>query len=485
MKKFFLTALAAVSMLAAQAATVTMSCADFVYGSDYKSISCEKDGVSVVAVRNTATSGPSANSNYAQLAEGVQFTVSAKTEISQIVMNYATLSFGTQATLVADSGTIVEGDNVSTWTGAAESVVFDVTGGTYRLTSIEITTVEGAAPAVATFNNIGEVLAANLLVGDSFVINADVKVNGIATREGEELPLAFVSDETGSFLIRPAAGCEWTNGTVVSKPAMTYELYLGATPAGLLSSCEGALEAAPNNPTNIYDIENAAVSQYVRLYECFAYEDEGVFWAQDDYWYNFPIFGFEVSPEATIGAANVNATSWLDAINYFDISGFVVKEFWPEDNYTQIYFLLASATPLKSEAPGFATTQAEFEETLNVYVDYDSFGYVYYRVIPENATETADIEFQELEYDDDYVLLPITINESCTVEIYAHDPGFMDSDIVSRSFTRIEMPTGIEGVAIENAEVEYFNLQGVRVSNPENGVFIKRQGNKVSKVSIK
>ena len=36
-----------------------------------------------------------------------------------------------------------------------------------------------------------------------------------------------------------------------------------------------------------------------------------------------------------------------------------------------------------------------------------------------------------------------------------------------------------------NAPVEYFNLQGVRVANPENGLFIVRQGNKVSKQVIR
>ncbi len=33
-----------------------------------------------------------------------------------------------------------------------------------------------------------------------------------------------------------------------------------------------------------------------------------------------------------------------------------------------------------------------------------------------------------------------------------------------------------------NAPVEYFNLQGVRVANPENGIFVKRQGSTVTKV---
>lgn len=45
---------------------------------------------------------------------------------------------------------------------------------------------------------------------------------------------------------------------------------------------------------------------------------------------------------------------------------------------------------------------------------------------------------------------------------------------------------GVEGVeADNNAPVEFFNLQGIRVANPENGIFIRRQGNSVTKVLVK
>lgn len=37
----------------------------------------------------------------------------------------------------------------------------------------------------------------------------------------------------------------------------------------------------------------------------------------------------------------------------------------------------------------------------------------------------------------------------------------------------------------EDAPVEYFNLQGVKIANPENGIFIRRQGKEVKKVYIK
>jgi len=46
--------------------------------------------------------------------------------------------------------------------------------------------------------------------------------------------------------------------------------------------------------------------------------------------------------------------------------------------------------------------------------------------------------------------------------------------------------TGIDCVVVdENAPVEYYNLQGVRVANPENGLYIRRQGNKATKVLVK
>lgn len=45
---------------------------------------------------------------------------------------------------------------------------------------------------------------------------------------------------------------------------------------------------------------------------------------------------------------------------------------------------------------------------------------------------------------------------------------------------------GIEGVAADdtNAPAVYYNLQGVQVANPENGMYIKVQGNKVEKVAL-
>ena len=52
--------------------------------------------------------------------------------------------------------------------------------------------------------------------------------------------------------------------------------------------------------------------------------------------------------------------------------------------------------------------------------------------------------------------------------------------------TIIDWQGGVsEIIADQNAATEYFNLQGVRVANPENGLFIKRVGNTVTKVLVK
>lgn len=48
-------------------------------------------------------------------------------------------------------------------------------------------------------------------------------------------------------------------------------------------------------------------------------------------------------------------------------------------------------------------------------------------------------------------------------------------------------PSGVNDIVVDeaNAPVEYYNLQGVRVANPENGLYIRVQGKKATKVLVK
>lgn len=74
------------------------------------------------------------------------------------------------------------------------------------------------------------------------------------------------------------------------------------------------------------------------------------------------------------------------------------------------------------------------------------------------------------------------VNSDNTVCIYQYVPG----QLATMYTFEVKALTGVGGVEFENDEdVEYYNLQGVKVDNPSNGVFIKVQGKKVSKVYVK
>lgn len=73
-----------------------------------------------------------------------------------------------------------------------------------------------------------------------------------------------------------------------------------------------------------------------------------------------------------------------------------------------------------------------------------------------------------------------SVNEDGTVNIYQFNPG-----IRLAKYTLAADFSGINNViadADENAPVEYYNLQGVKVEKPENGIFIKKQGAKATKI---
>ncbi len=52
--------------------------------------------------------------------------------------------------------------------------------------------------------------------------------------------------------------------------------------------------------------------------------------------------------------------------------------------------------------------------------------------------------------------------------------------------TQANAQTGVDSITVddENAPVEYYNLQGIRVENPANGIFIRRCGTTVTKVAL-
>lgn len=73
-----------------------------------------------------------------------------------------------------------------------------------------------------------------------------------------------------------------------------------------------------------------------------------------------------------------------------------------------------------------------------------------------------------------------SVNADGTVNIFQYNPGIR---LAKYTFSTSE--GGVEGTMInDNAPVKYYNLQGVEIANPENGLFIKKQGTKATKVIL-
>ncbi len=96
---------------------------------------------------------------------------------------------------------------------------------------------------------------------------------------------------------------------------------------------------------------------------------------------------------------------------------------------------------------------------------------------------TGTVDGTTLNFRNNYKLASVeagTYNITVVVTVYQNEPS-----LYVTNFEKVT-PTGINGIFVEeNAPVEYYNLQGVRVANPENGLYIRRQGNKATKVLVK
>lgn len=107
------------------------------------------------------------------------------------------------------------------------------------------------------------------------------------------------------------------------------------------------------------------------------------------------------------------------------------------------------------------------------------------------ATLPADTECDAWFNGSNFVFAPATLADGQTVAktnitfsyVYGSDEAY--SSVPSTIVLTYELASGVEIVAEEEAPAVYYNLQGVKVENPSNGVFIQVRGNKASKVVIR
>lgn len=96
-----------------------------------------------------------------------------------------------------------------------------------------------------------------------------------------------------------------------------------------------------------------------------------------------------------------------------------------------------------------------------------------------DALTTFDLSAEKLMHKFTY---NYTEESPVAFRLYNMDAKFNIHDIIVVKGEK----SGIESVAVDNdTDAIYYNLQGVRVANPENGVYIRVQGDKTTKVYVK
>lgn len=104
----------------------------------------------------------------------------------------------------------------------------------------------------------------------------------------------------------------------------------------------------------------------------------------------------------------------------------------------------------------------------------------YHDMCSDHRTAKSDGSYGGADADQSEICLPIRANlkGTYTLSLNTHTSELTLTKTVPSQSKQIE-------IEAENARVEYYNLQGVKVDNPSNGLFIRRCGEKVSKVILK
>ena len=122
---------------------------------------------------------------------------------------------------------------------------------------------------------------------------------------------------------------------------------------------------------------------------------------------------------------------------------------------------------------------------------------VYYQITDQsNLQETngvnalADTDYIEAPYDEQYsggaYMISLPVNTKGTL-VLATKAANSNDYVEQGTYTytvNFSTPTGVEGIDADNAEGEYYTLQGVKVANPDKGIFIKVAGGKAVKVVL-
>ena len=150
----------------------------------------------------------------------------------------------------------------------------------------------------------------------------------------------------------------------------------------------------------------------------------------------------------------------------------------------------------KTEQSGNVTEDTIILDTKNEYASifvYSKDPVYYYttevtetnkvKALAEEAYEAATLDNK---YSDGAYMISLRANTTGTLVLATKAEG-ATSYTPQKTYTytvNFSTPTGVEDIDADSADAEYYTLQGVKVANPENGIFIKVAGGKAVKVIL-
>ena len=366
--------------------------------------------------------------------------------------------------LKADVGTLgAYASKKATWEGSATEIVFTTTDAC-TFNSIVVTYVPAGDPSLQPAGLKYETTSYNVELGEAFTAPELINPNGLAVTYSSSKPeVATVNATTGAVEI---VGVGTTTISAKSEETATYNAGSASytitvtAPVQTIASVAATKELADNtdfkvgyeltvgfkNGSNVFACD--AAGDFIQIYGSNSYnigDKIPAGWTGEYVLYKgntpeiMPVGSLPVAEAGTFTPAVVSATA---------ISTELVNSVVTINNVE-----LAEATPGEN------------------VTDNDAKNF------------TGTVEGTTLNFRNNYKLASVeagTYNITVVVTVFNNAPS-----LYVTNFEKVTS-TGIDGVIVdENAPVEYYNLQGVRVANPENGLYIRRQGNKATKVLVK
>lgn len=113
---------------------------------------------------------------------------------------------------------------------------------------------------------------------------------------------------------------------------------------------------------------------------------------------------------------------------------------------------------------------------------------LYYKVEKGDAATLALDGYKKADTYNDYPVINLLVppkgqTSMGSISFYQEqEDGFATTPVTYTYSVAEETPTGVEGILTEDGNAEFFNLNGVKVSNPENGIYIMVKDGKALKV---